>query len=182
MVNLTRIYTSTGDGGQTRLADNSVASKTDPRITAMGVIDEANCAVGVALTLNPVPEIATVLQTVQNELFDIGADVASPTASPPNHDAAIARLEDWCDHFNAELPPLRSFVLPGGCPVAAQLHVARAVVRRAELAGWRAGELHADINPSALRYLNRLADLLFILARYANQIEHVTEPLWVGLE
>jgi len=168
MVNLTRIYTSTGDNGDTRLADNSVVPKTDPRIAAVGAIDEANCAIGVALTLNPGPEITSVLQAVQNDLFGLGADTV--TADD------VARLEDWCDRFNAELPPLRSFVLPGGCPLAAQLHVARAVVRRAELAGWQANQ--AGENPSVLRYLNRLSDLLFILARYANRREGTSEALW----
>jgi len=170
MVNLTRIYTSTGDGGATRLADNSRVPKTDPRVAFSGALDEANCAIGLALTLKPTHEISQVLQTIQNDLFDIGAGHATQ--------ATVAQLEAWCDHFNADLPALRSFVLPGGSPLGAQLHVARAVVRRAELVGWRANDA-ATIDPSALRYLNRLSDLLFILARHANQNEQVTEPLWV---
>ena len=181
MVNLTRIYTSTGDDGQTRLADNSNVPKTDPRIAFMGAIDEANSAIGVALTLTIDAEVTGVLRTVQNDLFNIGADVATPRdagSEPPSHDDAVARLESWCDHFNAALSPLRSFLLPGGCPRSAQFHVARAVVRRAELAGWVANAVHPDINPSALRYLNRLSDLLFILARQANARAGIPEPLW----
>jgi len=181
MVNLTRIYTSTGDDGQTRLADNSVVRKTDPRIALMGAIDEANCAIGVALTLNPSTEIQQVLQAAQNELFDVGADIATPASTATDgtaRDSAVIQLETYCDRFNAGAPPLRSFVLPGGCPLAAQLHVARAVVRRAELTGWSAKEKRADIDPSALRYLNRLSDLLFILARHANACEGSAETLW----
>jgi len=170
MVNLTRIYTSAGDDGTTRLPDNSSVPKTDPRVAFSGALDEANCAIGLALTLAPDAEVSQVLHTVQNELFDIGAGHATP--------AAVAQLEAWCDHFNADLPALRSFVLPGGTPLAAQLHIARAVVRRAELAGWRANDV-ATVDPSALRYLNRLSDLLFILARHANQNEQMAEPLWV---
>jgi len=170
MVNLTRIYTSTGDDGQTRLADNSVVPKTDPRIAFGGAVDEANCAIGVALTMRPSAAISQALQTIQNDLFDLGAGHTTP--------ASVTRLEAWCDGFNAGLPALRSFVLPGGCPLAAQLHVARATVRRAELAGWRANEETA-VDPAALRYLNRLSDLLFILARRANTDEGTTETLWV---
>jgi len=177
MVNLTRIYTSVGDDGQTRLADNSVVPKTDPRLALMGAIDEATCAIGVALALAPAPKVAQVLQAVQNELFDIGADVATPV-SARSHDDAVAELEAWCDSFNTELPPLRSFVLPGGCSLAAQLHVARAVTRRAELTGWWANKGPTNIEPSTLRYLNRLSDLLFILARHANASEGVAETLW----
>jgi len=181
MVNLTRIYTSTGDDGQTRLADNSTVAKTDPRIAFMGAVDEANSTIGVALTIDPDAEVDGVLETIQNDLFDIGADIATPrgpTDTPPSHDDAVTRLESWCDRYNAALPPLRSFLLPGGCPRAAQLHLARAVVRRAEVTGWQARETHPDINPSALRYLNRLADLLFILARHANARTGRPEPLW----
>ena len=172
MVNLTRIYTSTGDDGQTRLSDNSVVLKTDARVALIGTIDEANCAIGVALTLGIDAEISQVLQTVQNELFNIGANGSRPEA--------LTQLENWCDSFNAELPPLRSFALPGGCPLAAQLHVARVVVRRAELAGWRANQETA-VDPNTLRYLNRLSDLLFILARYANMRAGTAETLWQPL-
>lgn len=185
MVNLTRIYTRAGDGGKTRLADNSVTSKTDLRLEACGTVDEANCAIGLALAFKPRDDIAQVLATVQNELFDVGADMANPIGDASGQqlrigDAAIARLEDWCDHFNAGLPAPRSFVLPGGGTVAAQLHVSRTIVRRAERAAWcadAAAEAPA-INPLAIRYLNRLSDLLFILARYSNEQDGVDEPFW----
>ena len=194
MVNLTRIYTRTGDAGATRLADNSPTPKTDARLEAYGTVDEANCAIGVALTLGPGPALAQVLATVQNELFDLGADLATPVVAAPAttplriDTAAIERLEGWCDQFGEHLPSLRSFLLPGGCPLAAQLNVARTVVRRAERAAWRAadevGLAQGDapdggINPLAIRYLNRLSDLLFILGRAVNLTNNVPEILWV---
>jgi cob(I)alamin adenosyltransferase len=195
MVKLTRIYTRTGDAGTTRLADNSVAPKTDARLEAYGDVDEANCALGVARVLPGVPsDIAEVLAIVQNELFDVGADLATPVRDGLPYEpirvgqASIDRLEGWCDRFNESLPSLSSFVLPGGCPLAAQLHVARTQVRRAERAGWAAAEQHGlsddpaaesgGVNSTALRYLNRAADLLFILARYANHVADAPEELW----
>ena len=195
MVKLTRIYTRTGDAGRTRLADNAEASKTDPRLEAYGGVDEANCAIGVALALRGVPaDLAQVLATVQNELFDVGADLATPMRDDLPYEpvrvsqASIDRLESWCDRFNADLAPLASFVLPGGCPLAAQLHVARAQLRRAERAAWGAAEAHGlsdaasevpgGVSALAIRYLNRASDLLFILARSANQKAGVAEVCW----
>jgi cob(I)alamin adenosyltransferase len=173
---LSRIYTRTGDDGTTALGDFSRAAKTDPRLAAYADTDEANCAVGVALTLGQLPDdIAAVLRRIQNELFDVGADLCNPVtdnpAYPPLRIGAdyITRLEGWCDEFNEGLPVLRSFVLPGGSPGSALLHVARTVVRRAERSAWAAMEAHGDaVNPLTARYLNRLSDLLFILARKAN--------------
>ena len=194
MVRLTRIYTRTGDGGRTRLSDMSVAAKTDPRVAAYGDVDEANSAIGVALASGGVPaEVAAVLRTVQNELFDLGADLSNPLKPADGspvlriEQAAIDRLESWCDTFGDPLPTLRSFILPGGTPAAAQLHVARTVVRRAERAAWHAAEHYgtepADgdrpggVNPLAITYLNRLSDLLFILTRAINGTEG--DVLWV---
>ena len=193
MVNLTRIYTRTGDAGTTRLADNSPTPKTDARLEAYGTVDEANCAIGVALTLGPGPAVAEVLAIIQNELFDVGADLASPVTNPDTvplriDAAAIERLESWCDKFGQRLPPLRSFLLPGGSVLSAQLNVARTVVRRAERAAWQAadevglaeGDAPAGgINPLAIRYLNRLSDLLFILGRAVNLANKSPEVLWV---
>jgi cob(I)alamin adenosyltransferase len=176
MVNLTRIYTRTGDAGTTRLADMSEVSKTDLRLAAYADVDEANSAIGYALAVGALPaDVTDVLTRVQNDLFDVGADIATPVVDAPAfvalrvEDGYVSRLEQWCDTFNEPLQPLRSFILPGGTPGAALLHVARTVVRRAERAGWAAYQIHGDtMNPVALTYLNRLSDLLFILARSAN--------------
>ncbi len=194
MVNLTRIYTRTGDAGSTRLSDNSVAPKTDLRVEAYGQVDEANSALGIALAAGGLPEaLAAALSDVQNELFDVGADLSNPVvANPPwpplrIEQASIDRLERWCDEFGAGLPDLASFILPGGTPGAAYLHLARTIVRRAERAGWRAAEEHGlcpnpgegvdgGVNPLALTYLNRLSDLLFIASRVANGAGDI---LWI---
>ena len=175
-VHLTRIYTKTGDRGTTALGDMSRVSKTDPRLAAYADVDEANSAIGVAVALGKLPEkITTVLRAVQNDLFDVGADLCVPVVENPEFpplrvtDSQVERLERSCDLFNADLPKLDSFLLPGGTPGAALLHQARTVVRRAERSTWalleadpeRTGEVPA-------RYLNRLSDLLFILARAAN--------------
>ncbi len=174
---LSRIYTRTGDDGTTGLADGERVAKTDSRLAAYADTDEANCAVGVAITLGQLPaDMTTVLRRVQNELFDAGADLATPLpAAPPEYpqlritEAYVTGLEEDCDAYNADLPVLRSFVLPGGTPGAALLHTARAVTRRAERTAWAAVAEHGDtISPWPARYLNRLSDLLFILARYAN--------------
>jgi cob(I)alamin adenosyltransferase len=176
-VNLTRIYTRLGDGGETHLGDMSRVPKTHPRIEAYGTVDELNAQLGVALAVAEVPErFAAFLRRVQNDLFDVGADISVPHGG----DRARLRLapeqttwlEQACDEVNAELAPLRSFVLPGGTPAAAQLHVCRTVCRRAERRTIDCGD---DVNPECVRYLNRLSDLLFILARAANQGD---EPLW----
>lgn len=176
MVNLTRIYTRTGDDGSTALADFSRTSKTDSRLAAYADVDEANAAVGVAITMGDLgAELAEFLLTVQNDLFDVGADLATPVTPNPEYPplrvtaAYIERLENACDVYNDALEPLRSFVLPGGTKGAALLHVARTVVRRAERTTWAALHEHGpSMNPLPAQYLNRLSDLLFILCRYAN--------------
>ncbi len=175
-VHLTRIYTRTGDGGQTRLGNNEVAQKTDPRIAAYADADECNAALGVALALGDLPEeLRKVLTTVQNDLFDVGADLCNPIADDPPYpplritEAYVTRLEGWCDEFNERLPKLDSFVLPGGTPGAALLHVARTVARRAERSAWSLMQSDAErTSPLPAKYLNRLSDLLFILSRAAN--------------
>ena len=176
MVNLTRIYTRTGDDGTTRLGDMSKTSKNDPRLVAYADADEANSAIGAAVALGGLPEpVAAVLTRVQNELFDVGADLCNPIVDNPEfpplrvEQQDIDRLERDCDRFNEDLPKLRSFILPGGTPGAALLHVARTAVRRAERSTWSALDAHGEtMNPLTARYLNRLSDLLFILARTAN--------------
>jgi cob(I)alamin adenosyltransferase len=185
MVRLTRIYTRTGDGGQTHLGDMSVTAKTDPRVAAYGDVDETNSVIGVALATGELPaEVAEVLRSVQNELFDLGADLSNPLKAPGQppglriEQSAIDRLETWCDRFGDPLPSLPSFILPGGSLGAAQLHVARTVARRAERSAWSAakrygvepptGDSPGGVNPLAITYLNRLSDLLFILTRVVN--------------
>ena len=177
-VNLTRIYTRLGDSGQTHLGDMSRVPKTDPRIEAYGTVDELNSHIGVALTLPELdPDHGQWLRRVQNDLFDVGADISVPQEGEKReHLRVLAEQTEWleqrCDEVNANLEPLKSFVLPGGTPAAAQLHVCRTVCRRAERLAVACGP---DINPETVRYLNRLSDLLFILARSANRGQ---EPLW----
>jgi cob(I)alamin adenosyltransferase len=181
---LSMIYTRTGDDGTTALGDMSRARKTDPRLAAYADTDEASSAIGVALTLGQLPdEIRRTLLTIQNELFDVGADLCNPVTADPAYpplrvdESYISALEQACDQFNAGLPVLRSFVLPGGTPGSALLHVARTVVRRAERSAWAALETYSDsMNPLTAKYLNRLSDLLFILARKAN--EGTGDVLW----
>jgi len=185
MVNLTRIYTRTGDAGRTRLGDNSETSKTDARLRAYADVDEANAHLGVALATGGLDDdVVRVLTRVQNDLFDVGADLCTPVVENPPHPPLrieqdyVDRLEEWCDHYNEGLPTLRSFILNGGTPAASHLHVARTVVRRAERSAWAAWEEHADsMNQRAITYLNRLSDLLFILARHANR--ELGDPLWL---
>ncbi|MEP6852338.1 MAG: cob(I)yrinic acid a,c-diamide adenosyltransferase [bacterium] len=180
-VHLTRIYTRTGDDGTTGLGDLSRAAKTDPRVAAYADVDETNSGLGVALALGGLDErLATVLRRIQNDLFDVGADLCTPVIAAPAHpplritDAYVDRLEAWCDEFNADLAPLDSFILPGGTPGAALLHVARTQARRAERSGWALMAVDGErTNGLALRYLNRLSDLLFILARQANMGDDV---------
>jgi cob(I)alamin adenosyltransferase len=175
-VHLTRIYTKTGDAGTTALGDMSRVRKTDPRVIAYADCDETNAAIGVVLALGDVPErVATVLRTVQNDLFDVGADLCTPVVANPAHpplrveDSYVERLEGWCDEFNADLPKLDSFILPGGAPAAALLHHARTLARRAERSAWALVEADPEhTSRTAVLYLNRLSDLLFILARIAN--------------
>jgi cob(I)alamin adenosyltransferase len=175
-VHLTRIYTRTGDDGSTGLSDFSRVSKNDARLVAYADCDEANAAIGAAIALgNPQRNIIDVLRHIQNDLFDAGADLSTPVVQNPKHpplrikQSYIDRVEAWCDEFNERLPALNSFVLPGGSPLSALLHVARTVVRRAERSAWAAIDLHpSDVRPLPAKYLNRLSDLLFILARLAN--------------
>jgi cob(I)alamin adenosyltransferase len=176
-VNLTRIYTRLGDGGDTHLGDMSRVPKTDPRIEAYGTVDELTAQVGVTLTIDDLPrEYADWLRRIQNDLYDVGADISAP--EDPEHERLrvipeqVTWLEERCDEVNATLEPLKSFVIPGGTRAAAQLHVCRTVCRRAERRAIAAGD---ELNPEVVRYLNRLSDLLFILSRGANRGE---EPLW----
>ncbi|MEU7021669.1 cob(I)yrinic acid a,c-diamide adenosyltransferase [Streptomyces sp. NPDC046203] len=185
MVNLTRIYTRTGDQGTTALGDMSRTAKTDLRISAYADANEANAVIGTALALGQLDEeVAAVLGRVQNDLFDVGADLSTPVVEDPKYpplrveQAYIDRLEADCDRFLEQLDKLRSFILPGGTPGAALLHQACTVVRRAERSTWAAFEVHGEtMNPLTATYLNRLSDLLFILARMANK--SVGDVLWV---
>ncbi len=181
-VRLNRIYTRGGDTGETSLGDGSRVAKLDLRIKAYGIVDELNSQLGLALTASDLPaELWTVLERVQNELFDVGADLSVPFAGPDERlrvtQPMIDRLEALCDEHNATLPELKSFVLPGGTEAAARIHVARAVCRRAELAALEAAAVER-VNPLAVVYLNRLSDLFFILARAANLLAGRDEPLW----
>jgi cob(I)alamin adenosyltransferase len=177
-INLTRIYTRLGDGGETHLGDMSRVAKTHPRIEAYGTVDELNAQLGVLLALPDLPpHYREWLARIQNDLFDVGADIAVP-GNPDGRERLrvtpeqTAWLEQRCDEVNATLEPLHSFVLPGGTPAAAHLHVARTVCRRAER---RAIACAQELNPDVVKYLNRLSDLLFILSRGANGAD---EPLW----
>ncbi|MGI8524419.1 MAG: cob(I)yrinic acid a,c-diamide adenosyltransferase [Nocardioides sp.] len=185
MVNLTRIYTRTGDGGQTKLGDLSTTSKNDSRLHAYADVDETNANLGLALALGGLEDdVAAVLTHVQNDLFDVGADLCTPVVADPEfpplriEQEYVDRLEAWCDHYNESLPKLRSFILNGGTTGASLLHVARTVCRRAERSAWAAYEEHGEVmNGLAITYLNRLSDLLFILARHANRANG--DVLWV---
>jgi cob(I)alamin adenosyltransferase len=176
MVRLTRIYTKTGDTGQTHLGDMSRVEKTDPRLVAYADVDETNSVLGVALALGaPEPTLAELLRSIQNDLFDVGADLCAPVTPDPKFPplritaAYTERLEAACDEYNELLPKLTSFILPGGTATAALLHQARVVARRAERSIWALLAADAErTNPETARYLNRLSDLLFILARTAN--------------
>lgn len=197
MVNLTRIYTRTGDDGSTALGDFSRTTKTDPRLVAYADTDETNSCLGVAVACGVLrDDVREVLVRIQNDLFDVGADLCTPLAAsydyPPLRvqDAWVDELEADCDRFNDELEKLRSFILPGGTPGSAYLHVARTVSRRAERSAWTALQKYGDqpappgsakgmggINPLTAKYLNRLSDLLFILGRVAN-LEIGGDVLW----
>jgi cob(I)alamin adenosyltransferase len=175
-VHLTRIYTRTGDDGTTALGDFSRVRKTDVRLAAYADTDECNAALGVAVTVGGLsPEILAPLAQIQNDLFDVGADLCAPIVANPEHpplritEQYVTRIEGWCDAFNEDLPKLASFILPGGTPGGAYLHVARTVTRRAERSVWALLEQDAErTNPLTAKYLNRLSDLLFILGRVAN--------------
>ena len=185
MVNLTRIYTKTGDDGTTSLGDMSRTSKNDPRLEAYATVDEANSSIGVVLAMGDIKDadIKKLLVRIQNDLFDVGADLSTPVVDNPASeplrvlDSQIEYLEQQIDKYNESLQPLRSFVLPSGTPAAALMHVARTVTRRAERTTWHA--IHAfggGVNPITAKYLNRLSDLLFVLARYVNK--DVGDQLW----
>ena len=186
MVNLTRIYTKTGDDGTTSLGDMSRTSKNDPRLEAYATVDEAHSAIGVVLALGGLKddEIIKLLVRIQNDLFDVGADLCTPIVDNPSTEplrvleSQIDYLEKQIDKYNESLQPLRTFVLPSGTPASALMHVARTVVRRAERNTWHA--IHSfggGVNPVTAKYLNRLSDLLFVLARTANK--EIGDQLWV---
>ncbi len=184
MVKLNRIYTRTGDDGTTGLVDGSRVAKTDPRLNAIGDVDEANSAIGVAIAALDDPGVAAALTRIQNDLFDLGADLATPgddfTPSPMVLRIVatqVMRLEAEIDAMNADLLPLTSFILPAGTRGAASLHLARAIVRRAERAAVAAGA-SVPLNPQAISYLNRLSDFLFVCARYVNNSAG-GDVLWV---
>lgn len=192
MVILSRIYTRTGDAGSTRLTDNSIVHKTDLRVEAYGQVDEANSAVGLAVALGLPQRLVDMLDVIRNELFDVGADLSNPLHPEPKWEPlriiqpSIDRLELFCDELQEDLPKLKSFILPGGTPGGAQLHVARTAVRRAERTAWACAQQFGTepspedgaggINLLAITYLNRLSDLLFVMSRVANGPEH--EVLW----
>jgi cob(I)alamin adenosyltransferase len=175
-VRLTRIYTKTGDAGQTHLGDMSRVPKTDPHVVAYADVDEANTVLGMTLALGaPDPQLAELVGSIQNDLFDVGADLCTPVVPDPQYPplritaAYTERLEAACDEYNETLPKLDSFILPGGTPLAALLHQARAVTRRAERSVWALIAAEPErTNAETARYLNRLSDLLFILSRVAN--------------
>jgi len=175
-VHLTRIYTRTGDDGTTGLSDFSRVSKNDPRLVAYADCDETNAAIGAAIALGgPDPKMTAVLRQIQNDLFDAGADLSTPVVENPEHpplritQVYVDRLEKWCDSYNAALPALNSFVLPGGSALSSLLHLARTVTRRAERSAWAAIQVHpGTVSSLPAKYLNRLSDLLFILSRVAN--------------
>jgi cob(I)alamin adenosyltransferase len=175
-VHLTRIYTRTGDDGTTGLSDFSRVGKNDVRLIAYADCDEANAAIGAAIAVGaPDEKMTGVLRQLQNDLFDAGADLSTPVVDNPKYpplrvtQSYVDRLERWCDEYNEALPALDSFILPGGSPLSALLHVARTVARRAERSAWAAVQEHTDdVSALPAKYLNRLSDLLFILSRVAN--------------
>ncbi|WP_372782419.1 cob(I)yrinic acid a,c-diamide adenosyltransferase [Phenylobacterium sp.] len=187
MVTLNRIYTRTGDAGSTRLATGETVSKADLRVETYGAVDETNACLGLARVHTAgVEAFDAILARVQNELFDLGADLAQPAKADEAEgsklrilDSQVARLEAEIDALNAELPPLASFVLPGGTPAAAALHLARTVCRRAEREAVRLVEAGEPVSGPAMRYLNRLSDLLFVAARYAND-RGASEVFWTS--
>ena len=187
MVKLNRIYTRTGDDGTTGLVRGPRRTKFDLRVDAYGTVEEANATIGAArIHTGSMPRIDMLLGRIQNDLFDVGSDLATPGADGPDAQYPTLRiravqtgfLEQQIDHFNADLAPLKSFILPGGTPLSAALHIARTVTRRAERITVELAAAEPDTSPEALRYLNRLSDLLFVLARVANN-NGVKDVLWV---
>ncbi|THD70226.1 cob(I)yrinic acid a,c-diamide adenosyltransferase [Phenylobacterium sp.] len=187
MVTLNRIYTRAGDAGTTRLASGAQVSKSDARVETYGAVDETNACLGLArVHTRNAGAFDALLARLQNELFDLGADLATPAATDEAAgtklrilDSQVARLEGEIDALNAELPALKSFVLPGGTEAAAALHLARTVCRRAEREAVRLTEAGESVSGPAMRYLNRLSDLLFVAARYAND-KGAAEVFWVS--
>ena len=184
MVVISSVYTKTGDQGTTSLGDGSRTSKNDARLEAFSTVDEANSTIGVALSMDINADVKEVLLRIQNDMFDVGADLCTPVIDDPKYpplrvtEEQVTRLENLIDQYNEPLSTLRTFVLPSGTPLAAQLHVARTVVRRAERQTWNA--IHAfgeGVNITTAKYLNRLSDLLFVLSRHANR--EVGDVLWV---
>ena len=189
MVKLNKIYTRTGDDGTTGLGSGERVLKYDVRVAAYGTVDEGNAAIGIArLHLAAYPEVDAILARVQNDLFDLGADLCvpeRPDAPPPAYEALrvvasqVTRLEEDIDRLNAELPPLRSFILPGGSPAAAYLHLARTIIRRAERDMVALAQIPGEVvSAPAIQYVNRLSDLLFVAGRYVNG-HGAGDVLWV---
>lgn len=180
---ITRVYTRTGDDGTTGLGTGQRVHKTSPRIAAYGTVDELNAHVGAALAAGPVPELIEPLRTIQNELFHLGADLCVPEPDKPRFPGPrieqrhVVALEHLMDRLSEHLPALENFILPGGTPAAAQLHVCRTVCRRAERDVLRLAEREA-VAPDIVPYLNRLSDAFFVMCRYENQRRGVADPLW----
>ena len=184
MVVISSVYTKTGDQGTTSLGDGSRTSKNDARLEAFSTVDEANSSIGVALSMDIDADVKEVLLRIQNDMFDVGADLCTPVIDDPKYpplrvtEEQVTRLENLIDQYNEPLSTLRTFVLPSGTPLAAQLHVARTVVRRAERQTWNAINAFGDgVSVTTAKYLNRLSDLLFVLSRHANR--EIGDVLWV---
>ena len=184
MVVISSVYTKTGDSGTTSLGDGSRTSKNDARLEAFSTVDEANSSIGVALSMDIDADVKEVLLRIQNDMFDVGADLCTPVVDDPKYpplrvtEEQVTRLENLIDQYNEPLSALRTFVLPSGTPLAAQLHVARTVVRRAERQTWNAIHSFGEgVNITTAKYLNRLSDLLFVLSRHANR--DIGDVLWV---
>jgi len=184
LVVISSVYTKTGDQGTTSLGDGSRTSKNDARLEAFSTVDEANSNIGVALSMDIDSDIKEVLLLIQNDMFDVGADLCTPVVDDPKYpplrvtEEQVTRLENLIDQYNEPLSTLRTFVLPSGTPLAAQLHVARTVVRRAERQTWNAIHSFGEgVNITTAKYLNRLSDLLFVLSRHANR--EIGDVLWV---
>lgn len=184
MVVISSVYTKTGDAGTTALGDGSRTSKNDARLEAFSTVDEANSNIGVALSMDIDADVKEVLLRIQNDMFDVGADLCTPVVDDPKYpplrvtEEQVTRLENLIDKYNEPLSTLRTFVLPSGTPLAAQLHVARTVVRRAERQTWNAIHSFGEgVNITTAKYLNRLSDLLFVLSRHANR--EIGDVLWI---
>ena len=173
---LTKIYTRTGDDGSTGLSDGARIAKDHPRIEAIGAVDELNSAIGIVLAHAPPASIDTMLTDVQHALFDLGGELSMPETTCITGER-VAQLEQWLDSLNADLPPLKEFILPGGSPAAAACHLARAICRRAERRLYTLSQVDA-INPAAAGYMNRLSDLLFVMSRELNRVAGKPDVFW----